>query len=102
MLLMILYSLMAYRGNVYTEFLTVISEEKDYVLIYTFLPKQKRKITVWPSNTFISLKHKSHSTHSMVPPDFYLIAESNQSWQLQLIANEYKIHIIYSCKTWLN
>lgn len=38
---MILYSLMAYRGNAYTEFLTVISEEQDYVLIYTFLPKQK-------------------------------------------------------------
>lgn len=59
-------------------------------------------ITVWPSNTYISLKHKSNSTHSMVPPDFYIIAESNQSWHLQVISNEYKIPIIYSCKTWLN
>lgn len=46
MFLMIVYSLMADRGNVYTEFLTVISEEQDYVLIYTFLPKTKENFRI--------------------------------------------------------
>lgn len=43
MFLMIVYYLMAYRGNVYTEFLTVISEEQDCINIH-ISSKNKREL----------------------------------------------------------